>query len=135
MLETDNFLGFNIESYLHYDGKAFRIAIKLFFIFKISISILVVHRRTKSIKNDQEKLGREARTRKKRERKRLVSAKNYIIGSNYSFRIRGKSIILLAMYIDYFGHFLVEYKQFFLGLLCAAVIFFNSALWCKLSYW
>ena len=80
MLETDNFLGLNIESYLNNVRKAFRMALNHFFVFKISISILVVHRRTKSIKNDQEKLGREAPTRKKSERIRRLSAKNYIIG-------------------------------------------------------
>ena len=40
MLETDKFSGLNIESYLSYDGKAFRIAIRLFFVFKISIFVI-----------------------------------------------------------------------------------------------
>ena len=49
-LETDNFLGLNIQSYLKYDGKAFRIAIRLFFIFKITISIVVVHSHKNELK-------------------------------------------------------------------------------------
>ena len=40
MLETGKLLGLNIESYLSYDGKVFRIAIKLFYIFKISIFVI-----------------------------------------------------------------------------------------------
>ena len=52
-------------------------ALNHFFVFKISISILIV---AKSITNDQENLGREAPTGSLAERKRLVSAKDYIIG-------------------------------------------------------
>ena len=43
MLETEKFLGLNIESYLNYDGKALRMASKHFFIFKMSILIFIVH--------------------------------------------------------------------------------------------
>ena len=79
MLETDNFFGLNIGSYLSYDGTAFKMTLNHFFSFKISISILVVHS-TKSIKNDQQNWAGRARTSSLTKRIRLVSAKNYIIG-------------------------------------------------------
>ena len=81
MLETGKFLGLNIESYLSYDGKAFRIAIKLFYIFKISIFVIAHTKMLEAIKNDQENWAGRAGTSSLTKRIRLVSLKNYIIGN------------------------------------------------------
>ena len=44
-------MGLNIELYLSYDEKAFRMALSHFFIFEISISIFVVYCNAEAIKN------------------------------------------------------------------------------------
>ena len=81
MLETGKFLGLNIESYIIYDGKAFRIAIKLFYIFKISIFV-IAHTKIprKQLKMTEENWAGRAGTSSLTKRIRRLSAKNYIIG-------------------------------------------------------
>ena len=80
MLKTHKFLGSNIELYLNYDGKAFRIAIWLFFIFKTSIFNLVVHSTQKQLKMTKKNWAGRAPTCSLTKRIRLVSATYYIIG-------------------------------------------------------
>ena len=80
MLETDNFLGLNIESYLNYDGKAFKIALNLFLPSKYRSLSLISHSPQNQLKMTKENWAGRAPTCKKSERNRRRNAKNYIIG-------------------------------------------------------